>query len=29
MSKPVVAYCRAEDPGTIHRPTRIEFTYSD
>jgi DNA invertase Pin-like site-specific DNA recombinase len=20
---------RAEDPGTIHRPTKIEFTYSD
>jgi len=29
MSKPVVAYRRAEDPGAIHRPTKIEFTYSD
>jgi len=25
MFKPVVAYCRAEEPGT----TKIEFTYSD
>lgn len=29
MSKPVVAYCRAEDPGAAHRPAKIEFTYSD
>jgi hypothetical protein len=29
MSKPVVTSYRAEDPGAIRRPTKIEFTYSD
>jgi hypothetical protein len=28
MSKPVVAYYRAEDVGAVHRLMKIEFTHS-
>jgi hypothetical protein len=28
MSKPVVAYYRAEDVGAVRGPTKIEFTHS-